>query len=165
MQYSKIIIPVAMLQMNSPNDVPAAFYGNIGAVIGHEIIHGFDTNGAQFDSDGNINSWMSQAGQASFDSMAQCVINEYNEFNYTDSNGQVYKVNGVQTAGENVADNGGLQAAYNAFMSDPEWNKPFPQTPKLKDTTNEQLFFLAFNRFWCIPPSDAFAASHDMRFA
>uniref|UniRef100_A0A7E4UN99 Peptidase_M13 domain-containing protein n=2 Tax=Panagrellus redivivus TaxID=6233 RepID=A0A7E4UN99_PANRE len=153
-------IPIAMLQLISPNDIPAAIYGNVGTTIGHEIIHGFDVYGAQFDGDGDINPWMSQAGQASFDSMVQCVVNEYNEFNATDAKNNTFKVNGAQTAGENVADNGGIRAAYNAFLSDPEWDKPFPRTPKLKDTTNEQLFFLAFNRFWCIPPFDASLASH-----
>uniref|UniRef100_A0A7E4UNA5 Peptidase_M13 domain-containing protein n=2 Tax=Panagrellus redivivus TaxID=6233 RepID=A0A7E4UNA5_PANRE len=157
---NKIVVPIAMLQLTSPNYIPAAIYGNVGAVIGHEIIHGIDTNFAHFDGDGHINPWMSQAGQASFDSMVQCVVNEYNEYNATDAKNNTFKVNGAQTAGENVADNGGLRAAYNAFLSDPEWNKPFPRTPKLKDTTNEQLFFLAFNRYFCIPPFDASLASH-----
>uniref|UniRef100_A0A7E4ZR02 Peptidase_M13 domain-containing protein n=1 Tax=Panagrellus redivivus TaxID=6233 RepID=A0A7E4ZR02_PANRE len=116
---NRIIIHLGRLQMNSQNDIPAAIYGSLGAVIGHEIIHGFDGSSVLVDY-GHINPWMSPSGKVSFDSMAHCVINEYNELNYTDPNGQFYKVNGVQTAGENVADNSGLRAAYNAFLSDPE---------------------------------------------
>uniref|UniRef100_A0A7E4VQP3 Peptidase_M13 domain-containing protein n=1 Tax=Panagrellus redivivus TaxID=6233 RepID=A0A7E4VQP3_PANRE len=159
---NRIVVPMGALQTYSPNYVTAAIYGGIGAVIGHEIMHGFDDSGFQVDSDGYINPWMSNSSQVHFNSMVQCVIDEYNTFDFTDSKGKAIKINGILTAGENVADHGGLRAAYNAFLGDPEWNRTFPRTLKLKNTTNEQLFFLAYNRGFCDPYGDAVSAAFDM---
>uniref|UniRef100_A0A7E4UND6 Peptidase_M13 domain-containing protein n=1 Tax=Panagrellus redivivus TaxID=6233 RepID=A0A7E4UND6_PANRE len=146
-----ILIATLGSQTYSPNYVPATVYGGIGFLIGHEVIHAFDTLGINWNSEGYLKNWISKKSKKSFDSMTQCVIDEYSEFTYNGENGKVYNLDGVQTSGENVADIAGLRAAYNAFMNHPDRSKPFPRPPKLRSITDEQLFFLAFGRFFCMP--------------
>uniref|UniRef100_A0A7E4WDI2 Peptidase_M13 domain-containing protein n=1 Tax=Panagrellus redivivus TaxID=6233 RepID=A0A7E4WDI2_PANRE len=136
----------------NPDYIPVFNYGALGAVVGHEVIHGYDTIGIDFDGNGKIHPWMSNKSRESFDEMAKCIIDEYGNFTLTDSNGTVWHVNGTNTSGEDVADNGGIRAAYNAFKSDPVNEQPFPRTKKLKDFTQDQLFFMAYSRVWCSPP-------------
>ena len=84
-------------------------YGGIGVVIGHEIIHGFDDKGRQFDHAGNINQWWDHESSERFHSKAQCIIDQYN--GYLVEEVGIY-LNGMNTQGENIADNGGIKQAY-----------------------------------------------------
>jgi endothelin-converting enzyme/putative endopeptidase len=115
-------------------------YGAAGAVIGHEMTHGFDDQGRKYDGDGNLRDWWTPQDGAEFEKRAACVANEYSGFTAVDD----VKVNGRLTLGENTADNGGLRVALMALQD----------TLKGKDQaldgfTAEQRFFLGFAQIWC----------------
>ena len=88
-------------------------YGAIGAVIGHEIGHGFDDQGSKYDGDGNMNNWWTDADRKEFDKRAKMLIEQYNGFEPAQLPGQ--HVNGALTIGENIGDLGGLTIAYKAY--------------------------------------------------
>ncbi|MDE3197740.1 MAG: M13 family metallopeptidase, partial [Acidobacteriota bacterium] len=119
----------------------ATNYGAIGAVIGHELTHGFDDQGRQFDAQGNLKDWWTAADAKAFEERAQCLIDEYSSF---DLPGGVH-MNGKLTLGENTADNGGLRIAWMALMADLAG-----RTLPVKDGfTEQQRFFLGFGQVWC----------------
>jgi predicted metalloendopeptidase len=128
-------------------DFPKAInYGAFGATIGHEMTHGFDDEGVQYDYDGTLHTWMSAQSQIGFKKMAQCVVDEYNGFCYPETGACV---SGVNTQGENIADNGGLKAAYQAYKAytfSHGDEQPLPDFPNL---TNDQIFFIAYGYSWC----------------
>ncbi|XP_038075381.1 neprilysin-4-like [Patiria miniata] len=139
-----ILFPAAILQPPFYHkDLPwYSNYGGIGVVIGHEITHGFDNNGRQYDKDGNFVVWWSQESIDNFLQKAQCIINQYSGFVMPENNRHL---NGEQTQGENIADNGGLRESYKAYMDN------IPKQPRLPgiDFTEEQMFFLSFSQIWC----------------
>src|SRR6201999_1103061 len=90
----------------------AVNFGGIGAVIGHELTHGFDDQGRQFDGDGNLRDWWTEADAKAFEQRADCLVNEYGNFSPVDG----VKLNGKLTLGENTADNGGVRVALMALM-------------------------------------------------
>lgn len=119
-------------------------YGAIGVVIGHEMTHGFDDQGCQFDKDGNLNNWWTAEDKARFDARTK-VMEEF--FNNIEVAPGVH-ANGAFTLGENIADHGGLQVAYQAFM---ESEAAKPESERLKTVdgfTPEQRFFLAYANVW-----------------
>lgn len=120
-------------------------YGAIGFVIGHEITHGFDDRGRQFDKDGNNVNWWDHETDGKFRKLAQCIIRQYG--NYTvPENG--LKINGVNTQGENIADNGGIKEAFRAYQ---QWVKDHGTEkllPGLKYNQN-QLFWISAANVWC----------------
>lgn len=121
-------------------------FGGIGVVIGHEITHGFDDKGKQFDEQGNINQWWDEDSSTSFRDKAQCIINQYSDFTV----GEVgVNLNGLNTQGENIADNGGIKQAYRAYTEWKEKNGPEPPLPELPEINADQLFFLNFAQVWC----------------
>ncbi len=120
----------------------AVNYGAIGSVIGHELTHGFDDSGRQFDPRGNLNDWWSEGDAKSFEKRAQCLIDEYSSF---DLGGDLH-MNGKLTLGENTADNGGLRLAWMALMS----SLSGKTLPKLDGYTEAQQFFLGFGQIWCV---------------
>ncbi len=143
-QENNINFPAGILQPpffdNKMDD--AVNYGAIGMVIGHELTHGFDDQGRQFDADGNLKDWWTPEDAKEFEKRAQCFIDEYSSFVATGS----IHLNGKLTLGENTADNGGMRLAFMALM-DTLKNKPEP--PKTDGFTPEQRFFLGFGQIWC----------------
>lgn len=120
---------------------PAVNFGAIGAVIGHELTHGFDDEGSQFDAKGNLDNWWSEKDRKEFEKRTECVERQYADYVAVDD----VKVNGKLTLGENVADNGGLRIAYMALM-DVLGEKP---RNKIDGFTPEQRFFLGWAQIWC----------------
>lgn len=127
-------------------------YGALGVVAGHELTHAFDNGGVQWNSLGGLQQWMTDASQTAFNSMAKCVVDEYSGFCPLDSSQyQPACVNGDQTQGENIADNGGIHSAYRAYRTHVALNGPDPQLPDyvFSQLTHDQLFFLSFAQTWC----------------
>lgn len=138
-----ITFPAAILQppfFNAAAD-DAVNYGAIGAVIGHEITHGFDDQGRQFDAKGNLRDWWTEADGKNFESRAKCIVDLYTEF--TIDNGS--KVNGELVQGEAIADLGGLKIAYFAYKRS---LKGKPEPKPIDGFSAEQRFFLGFARVW-----------------
>ena len=122
----------------------AANFGAIGAVIGHEMTHGFDDQGRKFDSTGNLRDWWTEADGKEFERRAQCVADEYSGFEAVPG----VHVNGKLTLGENTADNGGARIALMALrqvLKDEGKNS----SEKSDGFTEEQRFFIAFGQSWC----------------
>ncbi len=110
-----INFPAGILQppFFDPNKDPAVNFGGIGVVIGHEMTHGFDDQGSQFDGKGNLREWYTPDDRKQFVAKTDCEVNEYGSFESVPG----AKLNGKLTLGENTADNGGLRIAYQALMS------------------------------------------------
>jgi len=141
-----INFPAGILQapFYDPHATDAVIYGHIGAVVGHELTHGFDDEGSQFDGSGNLSGWWSADDRKKFDAMADCEVQEYGNFTVL---GDV-KLNGKLELGENTADNGGLRLAYLAFLADAK-RKGINLNAKQDGYTPLQQFFLAFGQNWC----------------
>jgi endothelin-converting enzyme/putative endopeptidase len=119
----------------------AVNFGGIGAVIGHELTHGFDDQGRKFDGDGNMKDWWTAADGTEFEKRATCIADEYSSFTAVAD----VKLNGRLTLGENTADNGGVRVAYMALEDTFKGQKPAPKD----GFTPEQRFFLGFAQVWC----------------
>jgi putative endopeptidase len=117
----------------------AVNYGAIGAVVGHELTHGFDDQGRQFDGDGNLKDWWSASDADAFKERANCIVDEYSGFEATAD----VHLNGRLTLGENSADNGGIRLAYMAMMDD------LASKVKVDGYTPQQRFFLGYAQVWC----------------
>jgi putative endopeptidase len=115
-------------------------YGGMGAVIGHEMTHGFDDQGRQFDTKGNLADWWTKEDGEKFVERANMVQEQFNNYVAIDT----LKVNGKLTLGENIADLGGITIAYHAFKKTMEGK---PHT-KIDGYTPEQRFFLAWGQMW-----------------
>ncbi|XP_077532117.1 M13 family metallopeptidase neprilysin 2 isoform X2 [Haemaphysalis longicornis] len=120
-------------------------YGAIGFVIGHEITHGFDDRGRQFDKEGNNVNWWEHETDLRFRERAQCIVDQYG--NYTVAKGTM-KVNGVNTQGENIADNGGIKEAFKAYQRWVKENGAEAALPGLRYTP-QQLFWISAANVWC----------------
>lgn len=119
-------------------------YGSIGYVIGHEITHGFDDLGRLHDANGNLKDWWHPETKAAFVAKKKCIIEQYG--NYTDTTIH-QNLNGVNTQGENIADNGGLKLAYRAYVTSSQLKKD-PMLPGLPFSP-EQLFWISAAQSWC----------------
>ncbi len=141
-----INFPAAILQppMFDKNATDAENYGHVGAVVGHELTHGFDDEGRQFDGNGNLDDWWSPEDAKKFEEKTDCEIKEYNSFVVTDD----VHINGKLTLGENTADNGGLRLAFLAFVADAK-RKGIDLNAKSDGFTPVQQFFLGFGQDWC----------------
>ncbi|RXG54315.1 Endothelin-converting enzyme 1 [Armadillidium vulgare] len=120
-------------------------FGAIGFVIGHEITHGFDDQGRQYDMDGNLDDWWQADTEKRFLEKTNCIIEQYG--NYTSETHDI-KINGIYTQGENIADNGGIRVAYKAYMKWVEDSGKEAMLPGLVYTPN-QLFWIASAQIWC----------------
>ena len=127
-------------------------YAPIGSVFGHEIIHGFDDSGKQCDSKGNLRNWWDSRTDALYHSKAKCFIDQYSNYTVKEIN---QKLNGINTQGENIADNGGLAQSYRAYMSYVEQNGQEPVLPAL-DYTPEQLFWINSGVPFCTKSTDEY---------
>ncbi len=138
-----INFPAGILQppfyANSVDD--AINFGGIGAVIGHELTHGFDDQGGQFDGHGNLHNWWTPQDYKNFQARGQCIADEYGSFIATDD----VHLNGKLTEGENIADNGGVRLALMALL---QMIGDKPQQ-KIDGFTPEQRLFLSWGRIWC----------------
>src|SRR5450432_544691 len=123
-----------------PNGDDAVNYGGIGLVIGHEITHGFDDQGRQYDGDGNLKNWWSAEDATKFTDRAQHIINQYSGYIAVDT----FHVNGRLTEGENIADNGGLMISYAAFKKTEQGKSNI----KIDGFTPDQRFFLSHAQVW-----------------
>ncbi|HTJ50116.1 MAG TPA: M13 family metallopeptidase [Cyclobacteriaceae bacterium] len=123
-------------------------YGGIGMVIGHEITHSFDDQGAQYDKEGNVKNWWTKADYDKFKTRTQKVIDQYNLFTVLDS----MHVKGALTVGENTADIAGVAIAYDAF----KLTKQGQDTTKLDGFTPDQRFFISIARIWRVKTRDEF---------
>ena len=145
---NEICFPAAILQppFFDPTADDAANYGAIGGVIGHEMSHGFDDQGAQFDKYGNQHNWWTAQDKKNFDARTKVLTDWFSSFEVLPG----VKVNGKQTLGENIGDNGGLNIAFRALQNSLK-TTPLP----VKDGfTPEQRFFLAWGRVWASNMTD-----------
>jgi len=142
-QHNDINFPAGILQPpfydNQMDD--AVNYGAIGAVIGHELTHGFDDEGRQFDAKGNLRDWWTQEDAKAFDQRAACVVDQYSGYSPLEG----VNLNGKLTLGENTADNGGLRIAYMALKDTFGGKEPSPRD----GFSAEQRFFLGWAQVWC----------------
>ncbi|HEY1810051.1 MAG TPA: M13 family metallopeptidase [Acidobacteriaceae bacterium] len=145
-----INFPAGILQpaFYDKNATHATNYGHIGAVVGHELTHGFDDEGAKFDGNGNLHNWWTPEDRKNFEERTGCVASEYSQFTAV---GDV-KVNGRLTLGENTADNGGLRLALTALMARESMGGATSETAEAKSEakfTPEQQLFLGYAQNWC----------------
>uniref|UniRef100_A0A8C3SEM4 Membrane metalloendopeptidase like 1 n=1 Tax=Chelydra serpentina TaxID=8475 RepID=A0A8C3SEM4_CHESE len=145
---NQIVFPAGILQppFFSKHQPQALNFGGIGMVIGHEITHGFDDNGRNFDKDGNMFDWWSNFSAMHFKDQSRCMVYQYGNYTWELAGGQ--NVSGISTLGENIADNGGVRQAYKAYLKWLEREGKEPKLPGL-DLTHKQLFFLNFAQVWC----------------
>uniref|UniRef100_A0AC35U683 Peptidase_M13_N domain-containing protein n=1 Tax=Rhabditophanes sp. KR3021 TaxID=114890 RepID=A0AC35U683_9BILA len=166
-ELNSITFPAAILQkpFYDPSYPAAINFGSMGVVAGHELTHGFDDQGVQWNGVGELSPWIDDVSKKSFQDMANCVINEYSGF--CPLNGTTYTpqcLNGAQTQGENIADNGGIHSAWRAMHSYIDFNGPDKQLPGVyaSQFSQDQLFFLAFGQIWCRKPVSQASAYRSM---
>jgi putative endopeptidase len=147
---NNINFPAGILQpaFYDPNADLATNYGHIGAIIGHELTHGFDDQGAQFDGNGNLSDWWTAADKANFKAKTGCLVNQYGSFVAVPDAKEPTMVNGKLTLGENTADNGGLVLAYMAYL-DRAKKDGIDINKKVDGYTGPQRFYIAFAQNWC----------------
>jgi putative endopeptidase len=142
--FNEIVFPAAILQppfFDASWD-NAANYGSIGAVIGHEIGHGFDDQGSRFDGDGRLIDWWTDADRERFEERTAELVEQYNELTPDGANGQT--VNGELTIGENIGDLGGLGIAWKAYLLSLDGAEP----PVIDGLTAAQRFFISWANSW-----------------
>lgn len=177
-----IVFPAAILQppFFDPNAEDAANYGGIGAVIGHEIGHGFDDQGAQYDGDGKLNDWWTEEDKANFEQLTQKLIDQYNAFvptqlaeKYADDPAQAPHVNGALTIGENIGDLSGVNIALKAYAfaldeaagrekngSMESIEASLSEAPEIDGFTGLQRFFLSYASIWRTKNRDELAEQY-----
>lgn len=139
---NEITFPAGILQppFFDPKADDAVNYGTMGAIIGHELTHGFDDEGSKFDANGNFKSWWAESDLANFKLRSEQLVKQYTEYKLLDS----LAVNGKMTLGENIADLGGVTLAFHAYRKSLNGGK----SPLLDGFTGEQRFFIAWAQGW-----------------
>jgi len=147
-QVNDINFPAGILQppFFDPKADDAPNYGDMGATIGHELTHGFDDEGRQFDAQGNLRDWWTPEDGKQFEERASCISGQYSSYVAVDD----IKINGQLTMGENVADLGGLLLAYMAWQTQVHGKKLEP----IDGFTPEQRFFIGYGQSWCAQTRD-----------
>ena len=177
-----IVFPAAILQppFFNPDAEDAANYGGIGAVIGHEIGHGFDDQGSQYDGDGRLNDWWTEEDKANFEALTRKLIDQYNEFvptqlaeKYSDDPAKAPHVNGALTIGENIGDLSGVNIALKAYAfalddaagrekdgSEEAIEAALAEAPEIDGFTGLQRFFLSYASIWRTKNRDELAEQY-----
>lgn len=147
---NEIVFPAGILQppFFYEDGDDALIYGGIGTVIGHEITHGFDDQGSQFDERGRFRSWWSEQDRAEFERRAEVVADQFSEYDVAGDQ----KLNGRLTLGENIADLGGLKLAYDAFTSTLDGDET-----EIGGMTPRQRFFVSYATIWRTNYTEAYA--------
>ncbi|XP_015268057.1 PREDICTED: endothelin-converting enzyme 1 [Gekko japonicus] len=142
---NEIVFPAGILQapFYTKSSPRALNFGGIGVVVGHELTHAFDDQGREYDKDGNLRSWWKNSSVEAFKQQTECMVAQYGNYSVNRE-----AINGRHTLGENIADNGGLQAAYRAYQN---WVTKHGEEETLPTLglTNHQLFFVGFAQVWC----------------
>jgi putative endopeptidase len=153
--FNEIVFPAGILQppfFDRSATAPVNF-GAMGMVVGHEITHGFDDEGRQYDADGNLRDWWTPASDQAFRERVACVKTQFDGYTAVDD----LKLNGALTLGENVADLGGLKLAHSAME---EWLRKNPEEARRAGGsrfTPAQQLFLGYAQSWCSKTRDEFA--------
>jgi len=153
-EHNEIVIPAGFMQEPAfyGPEVPSYLtYGAFGAIVGHEISHAFDSTGRYYDSSGARTDWWDTGSAAEFDNRTQCFIEQYDQFTILGDKvdpSTSFSVDGHLTLDENLADYSGLHAAFAAYQAH-ELLYPSKLLPGLAAYSREQLFFLAYGRYWC----------------
>ncbi|MEP2669653.1 MAG: M13 family metallopeptidase [Cyclobacteriaceae bacterium] len=152
--FNEIVFPAGILQYPYfdlyADD--AINYGGIGMVIGHELTHAFDDQGAQYDKDGNVKNWWTDEDYEKFNAKTQLLIDRYSTFTVLDS----VPIKGAMTIGENTADNGGISIAYDAF----KLTEQGQSDTKIDGFTPDQRFFLSIARIWRVKTRDEYMRTY-----
>jgi putative endopeptidase len=151
-QLNEMVFPAGVLQppFFSPRAGAAVNHGALGMVVGHELTHGFDDEGRQFDGEGNLKEWWSPAVGDAFATRARCLVQQYNAYVAVDD----VHVNGELTLGENIADLGGIKTAYAAYQAAAAAGHG---AASAQGFTPDQQFFLGAAQIWCTKITDALA--------
>lgn len=167
---NEIVFPAGIMQPPSfygPDTPMYLNYGAFGSVCGHELSHGkchrpllfccflciltgitaFDNHGKDYDATGNYTDWWDEKTTKAFEKRSQCFVDQYSKYTVTGPDGTVYHVNGQLTLGENIADTGGLEAAFNTWRQ--RHASADLRLPGLTQFTKEQIFFIAHANWWC----------------
>lgn len=147
---NEIVFPAGLMQFPVFDvEVPAYMaYGAFGSVAGHELSHAFDSLGRNYDENGNLTQWWTEATIKAFTERTECFIDQYAKYTVEGPDGKPLHVNGRLTLGENIADAGGLSAAFQAWK-DHASNNRNQHLPGLDHFTQEQLFFVSYSNWWC----------------
>ncbi|HEX6167987.1 MAG TPA: M13-type metalloendopeptidase [Acidimicrobiales bacterium] len=148
---NEIVFPAAILRWPffDPDADDAVNFGGIGAVIGHEIGHGFDDQGSRYDGDGNLSDWWTEDDRANFDVLTQALIAQYDGF--TPEGLEGHHVNGALTVGENIGDLGGITIAHKAYLLSLQGEEP----PVIDGLTGSQRVFLGWGQVWRMATREA----------
>ncbi|KAK0158820.1 hypothetical protein PV328_009769 [Microctonus aethiopoides] len=130
------------------NGLESINYGAMGAIMGHELTHGFDDQGRQYDENGNLRQWWSDETLQHYHEKVECIIKQYSSYHLPELSNN-FTVNGINTQSENIADNGGIREAYRAYQRLKSRTMSPQALPGLAEYTQDQLFFLGFAQVWC----------------
>ncbi|KAI4247622.1 MAG: hypothetical protein LQ352_006111 [Teloschistes flavicans] len=148
---NEIVFPAGIMQppiFYDPSLPSYISYGPFGSISGHELTHAFDSNGRHYDETGNYTDWWDDGTIRAFKEKAECFVDQYSNFSILDPEGKKLHVNGRLTLGENIADAGGLSAAFHAWKKIEE-KEPGQLLPGLQQYTKEQMFFITYPSLFC----------------
>ena len=148
---NEIVFPAGIMQapvFYDPSIPQYLSYGAFGSVSGHELSHAFDSTGRHYDETGNYTEWWDASTIKSFKKKAQCFVDQYHNFTVPGPDGKALHINGRLTLGENIADAGGLSAAFQAWKRRDE-EDPDEKLPGLEKFSKEQMFFISYSNWWC----------------
>uniref|UniRef100_A0A182XWZ4 Peptidase M13 N-terminal domain-containing protein n=1 Tax=Anopheles stephensi TaxID=30069 RepID=A0A182XWZ4_ANOST len=157
-QENAITIPIAILQYPFYHlGLEALNYGALGTILGHELTHGFDDSGRQFDKNGNLKQWWTNKTVQEYVNRTVCFVKQYSQYYIPEADDYI---DGLLTLGENIADNGGVREAFRAYQLYTKNAGKEPLLPGFEGYTHEQLFFIAYGNIWCESNTQAAAKAY-----